>query len=172
MSVSASRYAYNRDMAETGPTERVPEARPEASEGSHVLVVDDDNRLSDLLRRFLGEHGYRVTTAGSAAEARAHLAGMSFDIMVVDVMMPGESGTELTQDARERLLGDPQDFQQLGNRYAGIAGDEINHPVMRPPKSVIGEDHVAFGGEIAIREEQQLHALIELVLAKEEGIVA
>ena len=88
-------------MAETGPTERVPEASPEASEGSHVLVVDDDNRLRDLLRRFLGENGYRVTTAGSAAEARAHLAGMAFDILVGDVMMPGESGTELTRALRE-----------------------------------------------------------------------
>ena len=66
----------------------------------HVLVVDDDDRLRDLLKRYLGNNGYRVTTACSAAEARKHLTGMEFDIMIVDVMMPGESGTSLTKSLR------------------------------------------------------------------------
>ena len=77
------------------------QALTETDGGPHVLVIDDDDRLRDLLRRYLGENGYRVTTANSAAEARAHLAGMAFDIMVVDVMMPGESGTSLTRALRE-----------------------------------------------------------------------
>ena len=84
-------------MVETGSTDSVPAG----DESPHVLVVDDDNRLRDLLRRYLGENGYRVTTASSAAEARAHLAGIAFDIMVVDVMMSGESGIVLTRALRE-----------------------------------------------------------------------
>ena len=61
----------------------------------HVLVVDDDRRLRDLLARFLSEHGYRVTTAASAAEARAKAESFVFDALVLDVMMPGESGLRL-----------------------------------------------------------------------------
>jgi two-component system, OmpR family, phosphate regulon response regulator OmpR len=60
----------------------------------HVLVVDDDRRLRDLLTRFLTENGYRVTAAGSAAEARAKAGNFVFDALVLDVMMPGETGFE------------------------------------------------------------------------------
>jgi two-component system phosphate regulon response regulator OmpR len=66
----------------------------------HVLVVDDDARLRDLLRQFLSRHGFAVTTAADAAEARARLATFAFDIAVVDVMMPGESGLDLTRHIR------------------------------------------------------------------------
>ena len=66
----------------------------------HLLVVDDDARLRELLRRFLTEQGFRVTTAGDAAEARAKLASIAFDLLVLDVMMPGESGLELTSSLR------------------------------------------------------------------------
>jgi two-component system phosphate regulon response regulator OmpR len=62
----------------------------------HLLVVDDDARLRDLLRRYLSENGFRVTVAGDAAEARANLASFAFDLVVLDVMMPGESGLDLT----------------------------------------------------------------------------
>lgn len=67
----------------------------------HILVVDDDERLRDLLARFLRERGFLVTTAVDAADARAKLDGFAFDILVIDVMMPGESGLELTQSLRE-----------------------------------------------------------------------
>jgi two-component system phosphate regulon response regulator OmpR len=67
----------------------------------HVLVVDDDRRLRDLLARFLGENGYRVTTAASAAEARAKAESILFDAMVLDVMMPGESGFDYARRVRE-----------------------------------------------------------------------
>src|SRR5713226_8216329 len=66
----------------------------------HLLVVDDDARLRDLLRRYLSENGFRVTVAADAKEARAQLASFAFDLIVLDVMMPGESGLDLTRALR------------------------------------------------------------------------
>jgi two-component system phosphate regulon response regulator OmpR len=67
----------------------------------HVLVVDDDRRLRDLLTRFLTEHGYRVTAASSAAEARSKTENFVFDALVLDVMMPGESGFDYARSLRK-----------------------------------------------------------------------
>ena len=67
----------------------------------HILVVDDDRRLRELLRKYLSENGFLVTTAEDAADARARLRGLAFDLIVLDVMMPGESGLELCQSLRE-----------------------------------------------------------------------
>ncbi|MFL4991356.1 MAG: response regulator [Microvirga sp.] len=67
----------------------------------HILVVDDDRRLRDLLARFLSEHGFRVTTAASAAEARAKAENFVFDALVLDVMMPGETGFEYARTIRQ-----------------------------------------------------------------------
>ena len=67
---------------------------------THVLVVDDDLRLRELLRRYLADHGFLVSTAGDAADARAKLASLDFDLIVMDVRMPGESGLELTRSLR------------------------------------------------------------------------
>ena len=66
----------------------------------HLLVVDDDGRLRDLLRRYLSESGFRVTVAADAKEARANLASFAFDLIVLDVMMPGDSGLDLTRELR------------------------------------------------------------------------
>ena len=66
----------------------------------HLLVVDDDARLRELLRRYLSDSGFRVTTAADANDARANLASFAFDLVVLDVMMPGESGLELTRALR------------------------------------------------------------------------
>jgi two-component system phosphate regulon response regulator OmpR len=66
----------------------------------HILVVDDDRRIRELLQRYLAEHGYRVSAAENAAEARARLAGLAFDLIVLDVMMPGESGLEFATSLR------------------------------------------------------------------------
>ena len=71
-----------------------------ADDAPHLLVVDDDRRIRDLLSRFLLAEGYRVTTADSAADARAKLAGLRFDLLILDVMMPGETGFELARDLR------------------------------------------------------------------------
>jgi two-component system, OmpR family, phosphate regulon response regulator OmpR len=70
------------------------------SDQPHILVVDDDRRLRDLIARYLGEQGYNVVTATDAADARAKLKSLAFDLLVLDVMMPGESGLELTADLR------------------------------------------------------------------------
>ncbi len=67
----------------------------------HLLIVDDDRRIRDLLSRYLGENGFRVTVAADAAEARGKITGLEFDLAIVDVMMPGESGIELTRSLRE-----------------------------------------------------------------------
>ena len=74
---------------------------PMADDAPHVLVVDDDRRIRDLLSRYLQREGYRVTTARSAAEARARLDGLAFDLLILDVMMPGESGFELAKALRK-----------------------------------------------------------------------
>lgn len=67
---------------------------------SHILVVDDDTRLRQLLNKYLMENGYLVSTAADAAEARQQLEAMAFDLIVLDVMMPGESGLALTKSLR------------------------------------------------------------------------
>ncbi|WP_029010354.1 response regulator [Azospirillum halopraeferens] len=67
----------------------------------HILVVDDDTRLRELLRRYLSSNGFLATTACDAADARAKLAGLAFDLLVLDIMMPGESGLELTESLRK-----------------------------------------------------------------------
>ena len=66
----------------------------------HVLVVDDDQKIRDLLGRYLAEHGFRVTTAADAASARAGMRGLEFDIVLLDVMMPGENGLDLARDLK------------------------------------------------------------------------
>ncbi|MGH7091838.1 MAG: response regulator [Stellaceae bacterium] len=66
----------------------------------HLLVVDDDARLRELLRRYLTGEGFRVTTATNAVEARAKLQSFAFDLLIIDVMMPGEDGLDLTRSLR------------------------------------------------------------------------
>ena len=84
----------------------------------HILVVDDDTRLRDLLHQYLTENGFRVTTAQDAAGARGRLRGLEFDLIVLDVMMPGESGLELTESLKQvsdipilllTAMGEPED---------------------------------------------------------------
>src|SRR4029077_19776141 len=67
----------------------------------HLLVVDDDRRIRDLLSRFLHGEGYRVTTAHHAADPPAKLESLAFDLLVLDVMMPGETGFQLAKSLRE-----------------------------------------------------------------------
>jgi two-component system phosphate regulon response regulator OmpR len=70
---------------------------------SHILVVDDDDRLRDLLRRYLSREGHDVTVAKDAPQARRFLQTMTFDLMVLDVMMPGEDGLSLLKGLREEI---------------------------------------------------------------------
>ncbi len=74
---------------------------PPADDAPHLLVVDDDARIRNLLQRYLGENGYRVTAAQNALDARAKLAAIEFDLLVLDVMMPGEDGFSLAESIRE-----------------------------------------------------------------------
>ncbi|HUO02841.1 MAG TPA: response regulator [Rhizomicrobium sp.] len=66
----------------------------------HLLVVDDDERLRALLTRYLSSNGFRVSAAANAADARALMKSMAFDCLILDVMMPGESGLELAKSVR------------------------------------------------------------------------
>jgi len=66
----------------------------------HILVVDDDDRLRDLLVKYLSDHGFMVTGARDAADARKKLAALTFDLIVLDLMMPGESGLDFANDYR------------------------------------------------------------------------
>jgi two-component system phosphate regulon response regulator OmpR len=78
--------------------------RPASAEGAraHLLVVDDDDRTRELLKEYLTRHGFGVSTAADAAGARKLLASLRFDLLVVDVMMPGEDGFSLTRWLRGR----------------------------------------------------------------------
>ncbi len=76
-------------------------ATPLPDDAAHLLLVDDDRRIRDLLSRYLQREGYRVTTARNATEARAKLDGLTFDLLILDVMMPGETGFELAKAVRK-----------------------------------------------------------------------
>ena len=67
----------------------------------HILVVDDDNRIRELLKRYLHNQGFRVSIGDSAADARRLMATLQFDLIVLDVMMPGEDGMTFTESIRE-----------------------------------------------------------------------
>lgn len=67
----------------------------------HILVIDDDRRIRELIRTYLMENGFRVSAVQSAPEARDAMRGMAFDLLVVDVMMPVESGLSLTESLRK-----------------------------------------------------------------------
>ncbi len=73
-----------------------------SDDAPHLLVVDDDTRIRSLLSQYLTNSGFRVTMAGSAAEARRKLEGIDFDLLILDVMMPGETGVSLTRSLREQ----------------------------------------------------------------------
>lgn len=88
-------------MSETqAPRKRL---RNLADDAPHVLVVDDDVRIRSLLSRYLVEHGFRVSAAANAAQARCSLKALSFDALVIDVMMPGEDGFSLTETLKRAL---------------------------------------------------------------------
>ena len=105
-----------------------------ATDNPHLLVVDDDRRLRELLQRYLSANGFRVTAAADAAEARALIKSIAFDGLVLDLMMPGESGLDLASDLRAHsdvpilmltARGEPED------RIAGLergADDYLGKP--------------------------------------------
>lgn len=75
-------------------------AEPLPDNAPHVLVVDDDQRIRDLLSRYLVDNGFRVSSAADAANARAAMRGLAFDLVILDVMMPGEDGLSLARSLK------------------------------------------------------------------------
>jgi two-component system, OmpR family, phosphate regulon response regulator OmpR len=93
-------------------------------EAPHILVVDDDRRIRQLLTSYLAGNGFRVTEAGSAKQARERMRGIAFDLLVLDVMMPGESGLELVRSLRADGDGVPvlmlSALADSGDRITGL----------------------------------------------------
>jgi len=121
----------------------------------HILVVDYDTRLRELLQKYLMENGFRVTTAQDANTARANLAGFDFDLLVVDVMMPGEDGFALTRSIR-RDSGVPI----LLLTAMGEPGDRIN-----------GFEHGADDYLVKPFEPRELVLRIQTILRRTESKV-
>ena len=97
---------------------------PAIAEGEpHILVVDDDRRLRQLLQKYLMDQGFLVSTASNAADAEAKLQSLAFDALIVDVMMPGENGIDFTARMR-RQIGVPMllltAMNEPGDRIAGL----------------------------------------------------
>jgi two-component system, OmpR family, phosphate regulon response regulator OmpR len=131
----------------------------------HLLVVDDDARLRELLRRYLSDSGFRITTAADAAEARANLASFAFDLVVLDVMMPGENGLALTRALRHEghvpvllltAMGEPEDrvngLEQGADDYLSKPFEprelvlRIRNLLQRRPAADADRREVRFGG--------------------------
>jgi len=68
---------------------------------THILIIDDDDRIRELLSRYLTKQGYRASTASGAAEARLKMQGLKYDLLIVDIMMPDEDGLTLTRALRK-----------------------------------------------------------------------
>lgn len=84
-------------MRETQLLEKIPLS----DEAPHILIVDDDTRIRTLLTQYLSKHQYRVTNAANAQEARRKMEGLEFDLIILDVMMPGEDGVSLAKSLRQ-----------------------------------------------------------------------
>jgi len=93
-------------------------------EAPHILVVDDDRRIRQLLQSYLSDNGFRVTVAASAAQARDLMRCLVFDVMVLDIMMPGETGLALTRSLRTEGNEVPvlllTALADTGDRIAGL----------------------------------------------------
>jgi len=101
--------------------DRVDASRALERRDIHLLVIDDDNRIRKLLKTYLTKQGFRVSTAGDASEARNLMATLAYDLLILDVMMPGETGLELTRGIRER-----EDVPIILLTALGESDDRIN----------------------------------------------
>jgi two-component system phosphate regulon response regulator OmpR len=129
-----------------------------SEEPPHILVIDDDKRLRDLLARYLTEQGYRVTTAIHAADARAKLAGITFDLLVLDVMMPGENGLDLARSLRESSLVPILLLTAMGESSDRITGLETG-----------ADDYLVKGGSFEPRElVLRINAILKRARARTE----
>jgi len=108
---------------------------------AHLLIVDDDERIRTLLQKFLMRNGFLVTAARDAAHARRILSGLDFDLIVLDVMMPGEDGLSLTKSIRETMQTPIMLLTAKGetsNRIEGLeAGADDYLPKPFEPKELL-----------------------------------
>ena len=70
---------------------------------AHILIVDDDDRIRDLVKQYLNENNYLVTTASSAEDAKTKVDTIKFDLIVLDIMMPGKSGLDFTLENKKKI---------------------------------------------------------------------
>ena len=70
---------------------------------AHILIVDDDDRIRELVKQYLEDNGYLVTTANSAEDAKKKVDIIKFDLIVLDIMMPGQSGLEFTIEYKKKI---------------------------------------------------------------------
>jgi two-component system, OmpR family, phosphate regulon response regulator OmpR len=113
-----------------------------ADDPAHVLIVDDDRRIRELLKSFLAANGLRVTAAANAAEARERMRGLAFDAAIVDVMMPGETGVAFTQSLRAAGNAMPvlmlSALGETDDRIAGLqAGSDDYLPKPFDPRELL-----------------------------------
>lgn len=159
----------------------------------HLLVVDDDSRLRELLRRYLSDSGFRVTTVADASEARSQLASFAFDLVVLDVMMPGENGIELTRALRSNgstpimlltAMAEPEDrvngLEQGADDYLAKPFEprelllRIRNLLQRRPAADTASGEIRFGGHRfdAIRGELHRGADLVHLTAAEAGLLS
>ncbi|MEO1066913.1 MAG: response regulator [Pseudomonadota bacterium] len=107
---------------------------PVTDDAPHILVVDDDDRIRTLLQRYLTESGLRITAAENAAVARRFMETLSFDLLIIDIMMPGEDGLSLTGSLRSDsdipilMLTARSDTQDRINGLESGADDYLSKP--------------------------------------------
>ena len=89
-------------MSDARPFDRGEVAGALKDDAPHLLVIDDDRRIRQLLARFVAKEGYRVTLASNAAEATSHLTHFAFDLIILDAMMPGQNGFDFAAELRRR----------------------------------------------------------------------
>ncbi len=150
-------------VAQTASALAAPKAAILPDDAPHLLLVDDDRRIRTLMSRYLSQQGYRVTTAQDAADARRKLEGLAFDLLVLDVMMPGENGFEFARwlrgishvpilmltartDAKDRVEGletgaddyltKPFEPKELALRIASILRRSAPAPAPTPPQTL------------------------------------
>lgn len=165
---------------------------PDFSE-PHLLVVDDDARLRELLRRYLSDSGFRVTAAADASEARSNLASFAFDLVVLDVMMPGESGLELTRALRAdgripvlllTAMAEPEDringLEQGADDYLSKPFEprelvlRVRNLLQRRPATDVASKDIRFGGcrFDVVRGELYLGGDLVHLTAAEAGLLS
>jgi len=111
-------------------------------EKPHILVIDDDRRIRGLLQSYLAENGFRVSVAPTAAVARDKMRGLTFDLLILDVMMPGESGTALAQSLRSAKERIPilmlSALSEIEDRISGLmAGSDDYLPKPFEPRELL-----------------------------------